>query len=122
MIEQIFGVLKQHFQILQLPTDYGLDIQSCLPAALTCIHNFILAHNPTASADNNAQVEGHDGPALDEEEPAGHEGENLGEDAGGCGEASIMHDRITQEMWDDYQQVLQSCQDADDEDWSLSDE
>jgi hypothetical protein len=41
VIEHIFGVLKQHFQILLLPPCYPLDFQPHIPAALCALQNFI---------------------------------------------------------------------------------
>ena len=41
VIEHIFGVLKQCFQILLLPPHYPLDFQPCIPVALYALQNFI---------------------------------------------------------------------------------
>lgn len=41
VIECIFGVLKQHFQILLLPPCYPLDFQPRIPVALYALQNFI---------------------------------------------------------------------------------
>ena len=41
VIEHIFGVLKQQFQILLLPPYYPLDFQARIPAALCALQNFI---------------------------------------------------------------------------------
>jgi hypothetical protein len=46
VIEHIFGVLKQRFQILILAPAYSIEIQSHIPAALAAVHNFIQSHNP----------------------------------------------------------------------------
>ncbi|KAF8805531.1 hypothetical protein BYT27DRAFT_7104372 [Phlegmacium glaucopus] len=37
----LFGVLKQHFQILLLPPHYQLDFQAHIPIALCALQNFI---------------------------------------------------------------------------------
>ena len=42
VIECIFGVLKQCFRILLLPTHYPLDFQPCILVALCALQNFIL--------------------------------------------------------------------------------
>ena len=44
VIECIFGVLKQKFQILHSGPEYSLDIQACIPAAPAAIHNFTCCH------------------------------------------------------------------------------
>jgi len=41
IIEHIFGVLKQRFQILVLSPEYNMNIQARIPAALAALHNFI---------------------------------------------------------------------------------
>ena len=41
VIEHIFGVLKQRFQILLIPPCYPLDFQPRIPAALCALQNFI---------------------------------------------------------------------------------
>jgi len=45
IIEQIFGVLKCHFQILLLAPEYDLNVQAQIPTALCAIHNFICVHD-----------------------------------------------------------------------------
>ena len=47
-IECIFGVVKKRFCILLLAPEYKKDkaLQSCIPAALIAIHNFIHHHDP----------------------------------------------------------------------------
>ena len=46
IIEQIFGVVKQKWQILQLPPEYKMEIQVRILAALCAIHNFIQDLDP----------------------------------------------------------------------------
>ena len=41
VIDHIFGVLKQHFQILLLPSHYPLAFQSHIPVTLCALQNFI---------------------------------------------------------------------------------
>ena len=50
VIERIFGVLKQRFQILLLPPHYQLDFQARIPVALCALQNFIqeIDHNEGA--------------------------------------------------------------------------
>jgi hypothetical protein len=46
VIEQIFGVIKKRFRIIQLPPEYSSEIQSCIPPALCLVHNVIRIHDP----------------------------------------------------------------------------
>ena len=42
----MFGILKQRYNILQLPPHYDMSVQALIPAALAALHNFIHRHNP----------------------------------------------------------------------------
>ena len=57
VIEHIFGVLKWKFCILLLPTEYDMEIQARLPAALSAIHNF--------TRDHDLEINEDDGPNID---------------------------------------------------------
>ena len=46
IIERIFGVLKHHFHVLQIPPKYNMHVQVRLPLALCAIHNFIQWYDP----------------------------------------------------------------------------
>ena len=46
VIERIFGVLKQQWQILCLPPEFSMEVQARIPAALCAIHNFIQHLDP----------------------------------------------------------------------------
>ena len=46
IIECIFGVLKHHFHVLQIPPKYNMHVQVQLPLALCAIHNFIQWYDP----------------------------------------------------------------------------
>ena len=46
VIEWIFRILKCQFQILYLPPEYDMSVQSHIPAALVALHNFIHHYNP----------------------------------------------------------------------------
>ena len=69
MIERGFGILKKRFCVLLLPTEYPLDIQSRLPAALCAIHNFIQIHNEDKHdlegfVDDELYLQDHDLPTI----------------------------------------------------------
>lgn len=44
MVEQIFGVDKWHFKIINTPSEYSLKTQINLIFALTGLYNFIKDH------------------------------------------------------------------------------
>jgi hypothetical protein len=41
VIERIFGVLKQKYQILQSPLEYSIDTQTHIILACTALHNWV---------------------------------------------------------------------------------
>ena len=121
VIKRSFGILKRHFRILLLPINYDLCTQALLPAALICLHNFILTHKPlgnladTADHDEDSTEDGFD-PREDEAE-VGLVGGNSDR-----GEASNMRNNIAQRMWDDYQSIAHDRDVVSDDDDTLSDE
>jgi hypothetical protein len=46
VIKQIFGILKWHFWILQIPMEYDMRIQVLIPSALAALYNFIWQYEP----------------------------------------------------------------------------
>jgi hypothetical protein len=46
VIECIFGVMKCQWCILQIPPEYSMEIQACIPLALCALHNFIREEDP----------------------------------------------------------------------------
>jgi hypothetical protein len=95
VIEQIFGVIKQHWEILNHPPQF---IQAWLPPACAALHNFIITHNPNdiedlliahgggeAGDDNNTGT-------LAETHVSRHEKQR----------AKTLWDQIAQAMWDSY--------------------
>jgi len=108
IIEQIFGVVKRHFHILLISSEYKIEIQARIPTALCALHNYICAHDP------------HEGPlphtAVVNDNPVhqglGHAGDQLeANDSDIAGpshavEGGAFRDRIATQMWEDYQNVL----------------
>jgi hypothetical protein len=45
VIERIFGVTKNRFNILEQPPRYPMSVQVRIPPALCALHNFILRHD-----------------------------------------------------------------------------
>ena len=100
IIERIFGVLKRRFRILLIAPEYGLDIQAQIPSALCAIHNFNRKHDlPDSEAFPN------DGAYFDDNDDTDN-GPHPTNDAEEDNNASTMRDRIAQEMWEDYLNVL----------------
>ncbi len=118
-IEQIFGILKQHFRILHLPPEYSMSIQALIPPALAALHNFIRQHDPDEiqmydnNDNDNDNDEDNDGP-LELELQMGPQPESVGEL--GIGpvmqeetlRANERRDKIVGAMWDQYQHYLES--------------
>ena len=57
IIEQIFGVLKCKFQILQLALEYSIDIQTWIPVILATIYNFICDQQPEKDGEDGNEDE-----------------------------------------------------------------
>lgn len=107
--------MKRRFRILLIAPEYNLDIQARLPAALCTIHNFIRIHDPQEPADQHdtdAFVFNTGNPRFDNDYIAS------AEEAAAQDQPSARRDQIAQEMWDDYQRILQEREDME----SASDE
>src|ERR1700678_720514 len=104
VIERIFGVLKRRFRILRLAPEYNMQIQAQIPAALCAIHNFISHHDPDKDEmeDFDDFDDGGDGDDGENDEHRAYNEEAI--------EPSVRRDRIAQEMWDDYQRLLEARQ------------
>ena len=96
VIEQIFGVLKHKFRILQLVPEYSIDIQTQIPVALAAIYNFI--HNQQPEEDGKDGNEDEDdqliGGGVDVDDDEAEQNEGLDEDN--------ERDQIAGEMWAQY--------------------
>ncbi|KDQ55058.1 hypothetical protein JAAARDRAFT_134355, partial [Jaapia argillacea MUCL 33604] len=102
VIERIFGVMKWQWRILVLPPEYGMDIQTRIPAALCAIHNFIRRFDPDYIDANKFQ-----GDLLDEDNDVAWG--DLAEGPANAAErarANTRRDRIALEMWEDYKRLL----------------
>ena len=82
-----------------MPTEYDMEIQARLPAALSAIHNF--------TRDHDLEINEDDGPNIDKGiyhlGGGGHfEDERLGDDNA---EGAENRDIIAEKMWRDYHQV-----------------
>ncbi|KIM61760.1 hypothetical protein SCLCIDRAFT_121230, partial [Scleroderma citrinum Foug A] len=87
IIEHIFGVIKCQWCILNLPLEYTMDVQACIPTAMCALHNIINHFD--------AKIDDYPLAGSDQEEPAmqmGHETEH----------ANQHCEAITQAMWADY--------------------
>ena len=121
VIERMFGVLKRRFRILQLPTEYSLEVQAHIPAALAALHNFIKRHDtgtqlhsePVTGYYENEEILQEDFIGTDEVEDliSTDEVEDVRMD-----ESWVeSRDRIAAEMWESYlrQQGEGGCSDID---------
>jgi hypothetical protein len=109
VIEQIFGILKQRFQILQLPPEYDMRIQALILPALAALHNFIREYDPKEiqtydDEDDNAlldlQMGVHPESVGDLELSAVTPRERV--------RANKRRDKIAADMWEQYQHHLQT--------------
>lgn len=94
IIERIFGIVKQRYRILTVPSEFLLDVQARIPAALCALHNFIYMHK----SDHDNDLSDSDSEPLDEEILIDMDVDNQ--------TAKQMRDGIAQAMWDDYQSIL----------------
>ena len=110
VVEQIFGILKQQFRILLLPTKFPLDVQARIPTALSALHNFIHTHHsdhddPLESDSDEHNDNGDNQQQVHDQYVDRSEVEDNASDVDGQ-TAKQMWDHIAQSMWDDYQNIL----------------
>ena len=109
VIEQIFGVLKRRFRILLLAPEYNTEIQSRIPATLVALYNFIRTHDPqqlySQLDDDNLDHSPGGFYAGDDSFILG--GMEVVDEDGSESEATRRRNRIADEMWIQYQQILQ---------------
>lgn len=108
VVERAFGVLKKKWGILTRPPQFSMSIQARIPPAMCALHNFLLSHDPT---DVDHYLTGND---EDDADP--NPGQTQDNDFGVLAAAAVTaeektraeenRDRISKEMWDDYQRVL----------------
>lgn len=118
VVEQIFGVMKRQFPILQGVCEYPVSTQVKLFAALCALHNFIIANDhsdieywsPEQSDESNDVAElpltGYDQVAGDSDVPDLHSAISTRESDA----ADRRCDEIAQAMWTSYQQELRRWQ------------
>ena len=110
VVEWIFGILKRRFRILRLSTEYDMSIQVMIPPALAALHNFIQQYDPE-------EIHEYDDEAADPEMDHDHQ---ASPGALGVGlttpaetlRANERRDKIAHEMWEQYQQYLQTRHDV----------
>jgi hypothetical protein len=106
VIERIFGILKQRFRILQVPPEYGMEIQALIPPALAALHNFIRQYDPD-------EIHMYDEDELLDFQTDTHR-ESVGELGTGpvtsaeSARANKRRDEIAGVMWEQYQHYLES--------------
>ncbi|CDO78092.1 hypothetical protein BN946_scf184729.g1 [Trametes cinnabarina] len=105
VVERIFGILKRRFKILTIPCEFSMAVQARILPALCAIHNFIRIHD--GDEINNFATDFYD------PSPGERNGE-LGDGAASVAErerAARIRDQIAEEMWQDYQNVLERLAD-----------
>ena len=95
------------FCILLIAPEYGLDIHTQISSALCAIHNFNHRHD---LPDSEALPD--DGPYLDNNDDTDN-GPHPTNDVEGQNNVSTIQDKIAQEMWENYLNVLHEW------DWTL---
>jgi hypothetical protein len=103
IVECIFGITKNRFEILDRAPQFDMAIQARIPPALAALHNFIIDHDPTDMEnfaedihDNAAGFAGvvNEDTGILAEGPANREEKEA---------ATRFHDEIAQNMWNSYQ-------------------
>lgn len=103
VIERIFGIIKKRWDILNHPPHFDMSVQARIPPACAALHNFILKHDP---CDVDDLIVAHGEPET------GGGVEDFGTLAQGHVtrqeklRAEALRDRIAQEMWDSYEDLL----------------
>uniref|UniRef100_A0A0W0FLU1 DUF8040 domain-containing protein n=1 Tax=Moniliophthora roreri TaxID=221103 RepID=A0A0W0FLU1_MONRR len=105
-IEQIFGLVKCRFGILQAAPEYNLGTQACIPVACTALHNFIQLHDPKdpelSLPEDDLTISFHmsvDGMALSSPDPHSQGAYMLPEEKE---RAKAFCDNLAQHMWEHY--------------------
>jgi hypothetical protein len=106
VIERIFGVLKNRWDILNRPAQYNMTVQAKIPAGLAAVHNFIMDHDDT-DIDHYLKILDKYGlsRATSEDTLFGEPGEGAIEREE-RERATTLRDEIATQMWDSYQQFL----------------
>lgn len=104
VIERIFGVLKNRWDILNHPAQYNMNIQAKIPPGLAAVHNFIMDNDDT---DIYHYLNLLDETINEEPQPAAYG--DPGQGAIGREErerAAILRDQIATDMWNSYQEYI----------------
>jgi hypothetical protein len=111
VIEHIFGVIKKCWAILNHPAQFNMTIQARIPPACAALYNFIMTHD---SHDVENLLEVHGQPKTNDcdigtlAETHVTRAEKLW--------AEVLQDKIAEEMWTSYQDLLHGQEKDDDMD------
>ncbi len=113
VIERVFGVLKQHFRIILLPSRYPLDFQARIPAALCALQNFIQEIDVTEGAIPTDPQAAHTyfPSDVDNDHDSGFITENDNE---GSSEIKLQRIKFANKMWDSYLSYIADTNSDDD--------
>lgn len=109
VIEQIFGIIKKRWDILNRPPQFSITIQARIPPACAALHNFIMEHNP-CDADDVLVAQGGLETVVNGD---GNNGMLAEAQVTRCEKqrAEALCNQIAQSMWNDYQDLLQRQED-----------
>lgn len=113
IIERMFGILKNRFEILQHNPHLTPKVQAHLPAALAAIHNVIRKYDPGEIEDRMKELDVAEFDINELDPEVEHEEGTEGELAKGPPrpaekkDAERRRDEMAEHMWIQYQQVLQ---------------
>jgi DDE superfamily endonuclease len=100
VIEWIFGVVKQRFQLMVAAPEYSLAVQGKIIRAICVLHNFIRVHNPDEDL------------GVTDAELSRRTPRRSAADFGGSVSAeertiaNVRRDEIAQRMWEQYQEYI----------------
>ena len=110
VIERIFGIFKERFAILSHPANFSLEIQIRIPPGLAAIYNMIIDLDPLDLEEHLQEQEARGGPPDPcQGEPPSFLGDLANGPVNRAEErrASALRDRMAQQMWMDYQRIVQ---------------
>ncbi|KAI7952036.1 hypothetical protein MJO28_007720 [Puccinia striiformis f. sp. tritici] len=104
VIEQIFGVIKRRFEVIDSGCYYDISIQVKVIIVMAFIHNFIRVTDPTdiISSDQESILPDACQPATIEYRELHHQGIDCRDST----RATKLRDEIAKKMWSDYKHLI----------------
>ncbi len=110
VVERIFGVLKARFGILTMPPHFSMDIQVRVPPGLAAVHNMIVQLDPFDLDEQTSELDRQGGPPDPDHGDPAVVGATLATGPLSRAEerrAAAKRKRIAEQMWADYQRIVQ---------------